>query len=178
VLCLAPVRLGSNVEAADVSVAWHSLSAEDVAEKLKTDLSTGLTAEEVARRLRVFGPNVLQDSNATSILHMLASQFADPMISILILAAAVAGFLNEAADALTIVTIVLLNSAIGFYQEYRADKALYLLKQMTVTQSKAIREGKVTTLSATALVPGDIVLVEAGDAVPADLRIIEAVQLR
>jgi Ca2+-transporting ATPase len=109
---------------------------------------------------------------------MLLSQFKDVMILILLAAAIIAGLVGDLTDTIVILVIVLLNAFLGFFQEYRAEKAMQALKQMSITQAKVMRDGIINWLSATELVPGDIVLLEAGNAVPADLRIIESKNLK
>ena len=109
---------------------------------------------------------------------MLLTQFKDVMILILLGAAIISGVIGDLTDTIVILIIVLLNAVIGFFQEYRAEKAMQALKQMAVTQARVLRDGNITWLPATALVPGDIVLLEAGNAVPADIRIIESINLK
>ena len=125
-----------------------------------------------------FGPNELQEGKKKSIAGMLLAQFKDVMILILLAAAIISGIIGDLTDTIVILIIVLLNAVIGFFQEYRAEKAMQALKQMAVTQAKVLRDGNINWLPATALVPGDVVLLEAGNAVPADVRIIESVNLK
>ncbi len=156
---------------------WHRLSIPEVFELLgskQQGLST-LTAEEKIRQL---GPNELQEGKKKSIAGMLLAQFKDVMILILLAAAVISGIIGDLTDTIVILVIVLLNAVIGFFQEYRAEKAMQALKQMAVTQARVFRDGSLAWLPATVLVPGDIVLLEAGNAVPADLRIIESVNLK
>ena len=109
---------------------------------------------------------------------MFLDQFTDFMILVLIGAAIVSGIIGEPPDAISIVVIVLLNGAIGFVQEYRAERAVVALKLLAASMALVRRGGHVTEISALQLVPGDVVLLEAGNMMPADLRLIETVQLK
>jgi Ca2+-transporting ATPase len=157
---------------------WHLLSADETTERLQSVLGEGLASEEAARRLVVHGPNEIQEQARRSALQMLLGQFTDFMILLLMAAALIAGAVGEAADAVAILAIVVLNAVIGFVQEYRAEKALQALKQLAALRAKVWRDRQIVTIPATELVPGDLVVLEAGSVVPADLRLTEAVQLR
>ena len=156
---------------------WHKLSIPEVFELLGTN-QQGLTVSAAEEKLLQTGPNELEEGKKKSIAGMLLSQFKDVMILILLAAAIIAGLVGDLIDTIVILSIVLLNAFLGFFQEYRAEKAMQALKQMSVTQARVIRDGITNWLSATALVPGDVVLLEAGNAVPADLRIIESKNLK
>lgn len=156
---------------------WHKLSIPEIFELLSTN-QQGLTAIAAEEKLLQIGPNELQEGKKKSIALMLLAQFKDVMILILLAAAIIAGIVGDLTDTIVILIIVLLNALLGFFQEYRAEKAMKALKQMAVTQARVLRDGSINWLSATALVPGDVVLLEAGNAVPADLRIIESKNLK
>lgn len=138
----------------------------------------GITSEEAGARLRSFGPNELAEKKRKTAFRMLLDQFSDFMILILIAAALISGFIGEASDTVAIVVIVLLNAALGFSQEYRAEKAMAALKKMAAAHATVIRKGGHTAIPASALVPGDIVVLEAGNIIPADMRIIEVAYLK
>lgn len=93
------------------------------------------------------------------------------LILVLLIAAFISGFIGDITDTIVIVVIVLLNAILGFYQEYRADKAMQALKKMSVTQASVLRNNQMIILPATQLVPGDVVSLETGNAVPADIRL-------
>lgn len=156
---------------------WHRLSIAEVFELLGTN-QQGLTAIAAEEKLLKNGPNELQEGKKKSVAGILLSQFKDVMILILLGAAIISGVVGDLTDAVVILIIVILNALVGFFQEYRAEKAMQALKQMAVTQARVLRNGTVNWLPATVLVPGDIVLLEAGNAVPADVRIIESVNLK
>jgi Ca2+-transporting ATPase len=150
-----------------------------VADALKALGSTpgGLSPEEAAKRHEQHGPNALPEGRQRSRWRMLADQFADFMILVLV-AAAVWSRASSASpsDTIAIFVIVLLNAVIGFVQEWRAERAMAALRLMAAPSAHVRRDGAVATLPADQLVPGDIVLLEAGNVVPADLRLIEAAQ--
>jgi len=156
---------------------WHQAKIDEVFAKTDSR-EKGLSSEEAGRRLRKVGPNELEEGKKKSIAMMLLLQFKDVMILILLVAAIVSGIIGDVTDSIVILIIVLLNALIGFFQEYRAEKAMEALKQMSVVQSTALRDGNNVTLPASELVPGDIVVLEAGNAVPADIRIIESNNLK
>ncbi len=157
---------------------WHVLSGEKVAALLGVRPAHGLEPGEVERRLAVYGRNAIAAAHRRRPLMILASQFADFMILVLLVAAVVAGFLGEPQDIVAILAIVVLNATLGFVQEYRAEGAMEALRAMAVAHAHVRRAGKARTVSALEVVPGDVVLLEAGNVIPADLRVVEAAQLR
>ncbi len=157
---------------------WHGMSIDDVQAQLATDLSAGLSHEEASLRQAKHGLNTIREGKAKGPWRILAAQFADFMIVVLLLAAIVAGVLGEPEDTIAIAVIVVLNALIGFVQEYRAEQALAALKQLAAHQARVLRGGELRNIPALELVPGDVVLVEAGNQVPADLRLGDAAQLR
>ena len=160
------------------TTAWHVRSADQILESLGTSVALGLDTAEVARRLATYGPNSIEEARRRSTLRMLLDQFTDFMVLVLIGAAIISGLLGEPQDTIAIVVIVVLNAALGFVQEYRAERAVAALKEMAAPNARVRRGGSVQTIAAPDLVPGDIVLLEAGNVVPADLRLIEVAQLK
>ena len=156
---------------------WHRLSIPEVFELLGTS-NKGLSTNAAEEKLLQVGPNELQEGKKKSVAGMLLAQFKDVMIIILLAAAIISGIIGDLTDTIVILIIVLLNAVIGFFQEYRAEKAMQALKQMAVTQARLLRDGNINWLPATVLVPGDIILLETGNAVPADVRIIESINLK
>ena len=151
-------------------------------EHLKSS-ETGLTGQEASRRLEQYGPNKLAEGKKVTLLQRFLKQLSDPMIIILLVAAAVSGvtaaYSGESfADVFIILIVVLINAVLGVYQESKAEKAIEALQEMTAATSKVLRDGKMVMLRSDELVPGDIVILEAGDAVPADCRIIESASLK
>lgn len=157
---------------------WHSRSAEETFDLLKTDPRVGLTTEEARRRLARFGPNELAERPRPTFWQMLLDQFRNFLVLLLIAAAVISIALGEIEEAVAIIAIVLLNAILGVIQERRAEEALAALKKMAAPDARVLRDGHRVTVPARELVPGDIVFLEAGNYVPADLRLTEAVNLR
>jgi P-type Ca2+ transporter type 2C len=157
---------------------WHCLEREAAAAHLDSDLDKGLAANVAVTRLEQGGPNALVEAGRRHPLVMLASQFTDFMIVVLIAAAIIAGVIGEPQDTIAIVVIVFLNGIIGFVQEYRAERAMAALKKMASLQARVIRDGQPGLIDATDLVPGDLVELEAGNILPADLRLTELASLK
>jgi P-type Ca2+ transporter type 2C len=139
---------------------------------------TGLHPEEARRRLSVHGANELPRADGPSALSLFVGQFHGAMTWLLAFASIVALALGEGADALAIAVILLLNAAIGFFQESRAMKAVQALRSLTAPRARVLRGTASLLVAAREIVPGDILLLEAGDLVPADARLIEAHALR
>lgn len=160
------------------STAWHTLSAVQLAQELQTDLTSGLTPDEVQARLVTCGPNALPESAPPAPIGLFLRQFSSLIVWVLVGAAVVAGLLGEWVDTAAIIAIVLLNAILGFVQEYRAERSLAALKKLALTNAKVLRGGKLLSLPSTDLAPGDVMMVEAGDHVPADARLLYASSLR
>jgi len=134
----------------------------------------GLSSEEAARRLLADGPNeVIQEAGPTP-WRLLLAQFANPMVGLLLLAAIVAGALGELADATAIGVIVLLNAAVGFIQEFRAEKALAALRDLSAPLARVLRDGHSVMVPGREVVVGDWLVLEAGDVVAADARLLDS----
>ena len=144
-----------------------------VAAALGTNSDTGLDPEEAARRLAVVGPNELLERGRKPTWRLFVEQFTNTMIIVLVIAAVVTALIGDLKDTVVILAIVALNGVIGFIQEYRAERAMAALKQMTSPTTRVIRDGAVAVIPAAQLVPGDLVQLEAGDVVAADLRLLE-----
>ncbi len=157
---------------------WHTLKIEDLTQELGVDLATGLSTEEVTRRLEQHGPNELVDRGVKSPWAILWEQLTGIMVIILIIAAVVSVVLHEYTDAIVILVIVVLNAALGFTQEYRAEQAMAALKKMATPRVKVRRGGHTLEITSQQLVPGDVILLEAGNAIPADCRLVESANLR
>ncbi|NLS76973.1 MAG: HAD-IC family P-type ATPase, partial [Chloroflexi bacterium] len=157
--------------------AWHALEHEQLYQQLDAS-PEGLASTEAARRLERDGPNELQERGLRSPLTVLAGQFTEIMVIVLLVAAVVSFAIGETTDAIMIMIIVILNAALGFSQEYRAERAMAALRQLAVPTVRVRRDGQVKEVSAASLVPGDVILLEAGNRVPADARVLESVNLR
>jgi len=156
---------------------WYALTEQEIEEHFKTDGKRGLTDKEVKERAARFGPNELAKVPKAPTWQLFINQFKDFMVLILLAATAISGFLGEYADAVTILVIVVINAVLGFIQEYRAERSMEALKQMTAPEARVIRGGQERKVPAVELAPGDIVLLEEGDRVPADMRLLRTVNL-
>lgn len=161
----------------DTIIEAHSIPAYDAIEALKANPEGGLGKDEVAERLRIYGPNSLPKPKPTSIAVYFLRQFYSPLIYILLLAAAISLLLGDWQESIFIMIVLLLNSIIGTIQEYSAEKSAEALKNMVRTKTRVIRGGEEFEIDSEELVPGDIVLLESGGKVPADIRLIEVQDL-
>ena len=157
---------------------WHQLDATDVLQRLGTDSATGLTAAEAAARLAQHGPNELQAAHRVSAWDLLAAQFKNVLIVILLIAVGLSLFLGHEIEALIIGIIVVFAVVLGFVQEFRAERAIDALRQMAAPTATVLRDGLERDVPARDVVPGDIVRLAAGDRIPADGRLIEAINLQ
>lgn len=156
---------------------WYNLTVDEALDKIVSS-PEGLSGEEAKKRLAKYGPNQLVQTRKTSPLQIFLKQFSNLLIAILVVAAIISGVLGEWVDTVVILIIVFLNAVLGFYQEYRAERALEALKVLAAPKSKAVRNGEVQSIRSEDLVPGDVIILEAGDKVPADLRLLETASLR
>jgi len=157
---------------------WHAQPIGAVADALGTSLSSGLSPEVAAARLKECGYNELSEKPRPSFWKRLWEQLTSFLVIILIVASLISIFIGEYVDAAAILAIVVLNAILGVVQESRAEEALTTLKRMAAPEAHVIRGGRLITIPARELVPGDLVVLEAGNYVPADLRLVESVNLR
>ncbi len=161
---------------------WHAVEIEEVFEALETDRG-GLSEEEAERRLREYGPNELREEKRVTPLQIFLGQFKSILVIILIVSALVSAYISMRrgepyTDTYVIMAIVILNAILGFYQEYRAEKAVEALKRMITPKAAVVRGGRERLIDSREIVPGDIILLEAGNRVPADGRLLEAYNLQ
>ena len=162
---------------------FYCANEEEVLKHVNSS-ENGLTEAEAAKRLEENGKNRLEAAKGKSIFRRFMEQLADPMIIILLAAAAVSGVLaamepeGEFVDVIIILAVVIINAVLGVYQESKAEKAIEALQEMSAATSKVLRDGKVMIVPSEDLVVGDVILLEAGDAVPADARILESASLQ
>lgn len=152
-------------------------SADEVLKEQNTK-KEGLSAPEAAKRLKEQGRNKLDEGRKKSTGRRIWEQIQDPMILVLIAAAVLSGAFGEFADMAIILVVVVLNAALGIFQENKAEKAIEALQKMSAPHSRVRRDGAVARINSDEIVIGDIVLLEAGDAVPADLRLLETASLK
>jgi Ca2+-transporting ATPase len=161
-------------DAASSDANWHALSLEETL----AELETGLSSEEVQRRLALYGLNQLAEAKGVTFWQMLWAQFNNFVVILLVVASVISAILGEEVEALAIMAIVFLNAALGVIQERRAEQALAALRQLAAPEAQVVRDGHRLTVPSRELVPGDLVVVEAGNFIPADIRLTEAVNLR
>ena len=157
-------------------------SPQELIAELNTS-ADGLSSAEAAARLEKYGPNKLKDAEKPTLLQRFIEQLKDPMLIILMIAAAVSAVTNfisgeSFAEVFIILIVVLLNAVLGVFQESKAEAAIEALQTMTAATCKVLRDGKQVSIHSDQLVPGDVVLLEAGDAVPADGRLLESASLK
>jgi magnesium-transporting ATPase (P-type) len=155
------------------ATAWHGMSEEQVFEQLESS-PDGLSIGDIAARQEKFGRNVLPEKKPPTALEIFIRQLLSPLIYILLAAGVVALAIGDMVDAAFIFGVVLLNSSLGTFQEWRAERSAASLQSLIQPEARVKRDGEVSSVNSSNLVPGDIVLVESGDSVPADLRLVDA----
>jgi len=153
---------------------WYQIDMNTVIDLQQTSLTAGLEEQDVEVRLVENGKNELQEAVRKSPITQFLNQFKDFMVLVLVGATLISGLLGEYLDAITIVAIIIMNAILGFAQEYRAERSLRALKQLTSPMANVIRGGKTLQIPASLLVTGDLVILDSGDRIPADLRLTEA----
>src|SRR3990172_5878029 len=156
--------------------AWWTLEASDVLASLESSRH-GLPEPEARGRLDVYGPNSLQEAPRVSPLVFFLNQFKSPLIYILLASAALTAALRELTDMTIITAVLVLNATIGFFQEYRAERALQALRQLAVPRTFVLRDGQDREIDSREVVPGDILLLQSGSKVAADARLLQASSL-
>lgn len=149
---------------------WHSLDKETFFHELNSSES-GLNENEVKKRLKIFGYNTLQGKSSETIFRILLRQLHNPIVYVLLFSTGFAGMLGKFTDSLVVFSVVILNTLIGFIQEYRAHKTIRALTSMVPQKTSVLREGDTKLIHSSQLVPGDIVVLQAGDRIAADLRL-------
>lgn len=161
----------------------HYLSSVEETFKEVRSSQEGLSSAEAKKRLEENGKNKLEEGKKESLIVRFFKQFADPMIIILLVAAGISAVTSAfdhefPSDVIIILFVVIVNAALGVYQENKAEKAIEALQEMSAATSKVLRDGRVVHAKSEELVVGDVILLEAGDAVPADSRIFESASLK
>lgn len=151
---------------------WHAFEEQEVYKELQSG-PNGLDDQEAIRRLAYYGPNTLPARKPPTIWIILLHQVLNPLIFILFAAAVASIAIGEAADAIFILIVIILNSCIGAYQEFQAEKSAAHLQRLLKITARVRRNGREVVIPAEELVPGDIVILESGNKVPADLRLVQ-----
>lgn len=163
---------------------FHTLSPEEALKELHTNVKTGLSDKEAKKRLKQYGSNSMPEPKKKSLLSHFIAQFADFMILVLVIAAAVSFFASmlegevNLVDPIIILAIIILNACLGVFQEHKAEQSLEALKKLSAPDAMVLRDGKKLQIPAKNLVPGDIIYLEAGSFVPADARLLSDVLLK
>ncbi|HEU5089394.1 MAG TPA: HAD-IC family P-type ATPase, partial [Roseiflexaceae bacterium] len=169
------------------SIVAYQHPAEHVVAELDTNASSGLTQAEAQRRLQQYGLNQLETAKAVPWWQLLLEQFRDTLVIILLIATVISfveWFLQNPKETplpyegLVILSIVILNALLGYFQEARAERAVQALMEMAAPESTVIRDGQRLRVPSHDLVPGDILLLEAGDRIPADARLLESANFK
>ncbi len=153
-------------------VNWHAKSFEEAAEEIGSS-KTGLTTEQAKERFEKFGPNQIQKRKKDSALKLMWRQINNPLIWVLIGSSLLAVLLGKITDGLVVLSVVVVNTIIGFIQEFKAGKAIEALSEMVPENATVHRDGRKISIPVSEIVPGDIVEMEAGDRVPADMRLMK-----
>ena len=157
---------------------WHVLTVEAVKDQLQTDVTRGLAGPEAIRRLKQYGPNTLVQAPPRSTLAIFFAQFQSLIVALLVAATAIAFAMGDNVEAGAILVVIILNAGIGFFTEWKAERALSALQMQSVRVCQVIRDGVEHEIPAAELVPGDLIVLAAGARVPADGRIVEGVRLQ
>ncbi len=156
----------------------YQQSDEKIISKLEADKENGLTGKEAEKRLSEFGPNKLHEEKQKSVWQILLDQILNPVIYLLVVAVTVSFAFGDIPEAIAIIVVILLNTAIGFWMEFQARQSMKALKKLDRRKSIVIRDGEETEIDAEDMVPGDLLVLSAGELVTADARITEASQLK
>jgi calcium-translocating P-type ATPase len=151
---------------------WQAFKEEEIFSELKTS-EKGLNQEEVKKRLELYGSNKLPEGKKVTLIQIILHQLLNPLIFILVAAAAASVAIGEGKDAIFIFLVIFINSALGTYQEFNAERSASSLQELMKIKARVRRDGKETEVPSEDLVPGDIVLLESGMKVPADMRLLE-----
>jgi len=155
----------------------YTKEAETVCQELRSNFESGLSEAEAQKRLSYFGPNKIPTGKTLNLLTLFLKQFKDFMILVLMGVAAISYVSHEVKDAIVIMAVVVINTLLGFYQEYKAEKTIESLKKSASPKARVMREEKVKIIPTQEVVPGDILIIEEGDMVQADGRLFELIHL-
>lgn len=157
---------------------FHDDPVSVVVDALRTDPARGISAEEARTRLAQCGPNLLAADEGPSRWDILKGQILSPLVAVLLASAALCLVLRDWVDLGAILAIVVLNATVGYFQEYRAERSLQMLRGLAAPKARVVRGGASELIPAAELVPGDLIELEPGDLVPADCRMVSAAALR
>ena len=148
----------------------ENLTSEELFHNLQSSVN-GLSDHEAASRLETYGPNILKNEAKITVLKLIGGQFKNALIYMLVLASILAFLLRDLSDGFIILTILIINTGLGFYQEYRSQNAVTKLQKLVSKEALVKRDGKETLTVEHLIVPGDVVILKEGDVVPADIKL-------
>jgi Ca2+-transporting ATPase len=160
----------------DINFAAHAVNTDEIFSKLES-AEDGLTEKQVSERLEKYGSNSIREKKQKSLFRLFLDQVNNPVIYLLLGAVIISFIFGDIPEAIAIIVVIILNTAIGFWMEYQARTSVDALKKLNRLKTKVVRGNKTTETDATEIVPGDIIKLEAGDVVPADARIISFSEL-
>ncbi|MBI2268779.1 MAG: cation-translocating P-type ATPase [Bacteroidetes bacterium] len=160
------------------NISPYATEAGTVISVLESNVETGLSADEAAKRLKEYGANKIEEKKGKSTWLIFFSQFKSPIVWLLCFAAGLSGYFGEWLDAIAILVVILINAFIGFYMEYQADRSMNALRKLSAIPAKVLRNKTLNEINSEEVVPGDVIYIEAGDMIPADGRIFSATQMQ
>lgn len=155
----------------------YQKSVDHISDHFSVNTNNGLSDDEVKKRLEKYGRNILQEQKKRSVWEILLSQINNPVIYLLSAAALLAFIFDDVAEGVAIIIVLLINTMIGFWMEYKAQKSMNALKKMDKIHCKVLRNGEEKNIDAEQIVPGDILIVDSGDLIPADARLFSVNEL-
>jgi len=158
-------------------VEYHLLSIEETRNLLHTDIQSGLSQDEANERLQRVGANELYGSSGTSTLKVFLSNLFNSMNIVLLIALIVSLSVQDWVEGIVLAVVIITNTGIGFFQEFKSEKTMEALKKMSSPTARVLRNHEINVVACREVVPGDVVHLEEGDVIPADLRLVEAVNL-
>ena len=157
---------------------YHQWTARDLERHFNVTAKEGLSEKRAHFRLQKHGPNSLKSLKETTAWQILLNQLSNFFIILLFVAAVLSYIVDGIIQALVLIAIIMVNISLGFFQEYKAEKALQSLKSSYISKSKVLRDEKIKIISSEKVVTGDIIVLDTGDLIPADLRIIKSESMR
>jgi len=157
--------------------SWHFLELSEIFKHTDSSVQ-GILSDSIPNRTKKFGKNILPEEKPLSVVRLFLSQFHNPLIYILLIAFGISLSMRHLSDAIFIIIVLFINTTVGFYQEYKADRSILALKKIVSISARVIRDGNLKEIDSVDLIPGDVLLLRAGDKVPADARIIESRNLK
>ena len=155
---------------------FHATTVKEAVVLLNTDIEQGLTSDNVKEKLKRYGANAITEAKSPGIFQILANQLRSPIVFLLLFAAIMSFWFKEWLDGMAILIVILINTLIGFFMEFKAQQSMLALKRLASIPAKVLRDGKLREVNAEEIVPGDVIYVEAGDLLPADGMIFRAMQ--